>query len=1349
MADDLGALVQQARTGNHEAFVDLVASTMRDLRVFAATYASSQAMAEAVLTATVGAIRRRLGECPADATTHNWMRRITAEVLAERLDEADRAAVAGQDTLNHVVIQAGREALQGNPAVDNSAGSRLGAGYGQLSDEAQKLIAMRYGEGQTAGGIAQELGLGEDVVTHGLCAARAQLDWTGAAGALDGSDRLFPALVEDWLAGAIVPDSRALLVAAVMQDMERATRFERQVRLHLMLSAWYGPATRGDAQALVASLGSPTPSTPSATHESGRMAMAPQAASRSSGQHPRPSTATLRRGTGTSSRPSSGQRRVVAGHRARSSGQHQAALPDLADDDDAPKSNRTPLIIAGTLVLIGLIGLLAVWMRSGTVERPVVPAQPSTAAAPAATSATLALVHRAEGKAIVTQKGKQVPAETGVGLDTGDGMETSGDTAQLGVLALDQVRLTLRGDAAVGGLAFKDQALQVMLTRGRLLVEAMSGGQVRSVAVITAYGRAEFPPGTGGVVHVLDGATRLEGLKGSARLLRAAGGAGVEVAAGRSATVREGGDPAVDQPARFIRGINVGGETVTVDGKRWLSWKQALGAGLTVSPGSQTAPPAPVNSRGLDFDSKIMLDSGLIAPVGALKLAQVLPNGEFDVSLWIAGEGTVTGQGIELTLNGQGTPLGQSSFRGDGWRMLGPYRVAVKNGRLELAIAGLRNVRLAGLALWATGRLEGSPPPTVVITAPEPGRRSVRRDLVMTADALSLGGEIAKVEFLVGEQVIGQAVRPPWTVVWDKPANGSHRITARATDGAGVSATSAPLEVEIDVGDGSGAVAVEQWSGIGGGSIDDLLRASTFPGSPAQRYERESFTNRFSGNDQGSRWRAWIVPPVDGEYVFGVSSDDNAQLWLGGSEDPASRVRIAGVPDHTNYNEWEKYPEQTSRPITLVAKRRYWIEVLHKQGGGDAHLAVRWRLPDGSWETPIPGSRLYPVPFETPTVVPNPALAAAPVPTPAPTPTPVPTPAPTTPTPAPASNAAPQLKGVYERPAELANLTQEGSEDWIHYGLSDAKSVNRKAGDLPLLGVLKTIDNAEIKRYDNNPVKFSWGDGAPSASANGANFGVFTEANGKGFQFTAPADQTLRSLRIWLGAFECRGQLVATLSDASAPPYRDDSVQIQKGSVFGVYTLTYRAKSPGQMLTVNFTPAVATGNINFQAVALALLEPRVVGFVKGVNFFGEPTTVDGNKWLGLKQAEADGLVVRNARKAGAVVEPKPPVDAGTKAMLTSGAAAKAGEELAITQRLVNGRYDVTIYVMETVVANARLFDLQIEDETLPNVGALPMNTWAKYGPVTVTVRDGVLDLSTKTRKGSPIIMGFSISTSAR
>src|SRR6185295_978348 len=56
------------------------------------------------------------------------------------------------------------------------------------------------------------------------------------------------------------------------------------------------------------------------------------------------------------------------------------------------------------------------------------------------------------------------------------------------------------------------------------------------------------------------------------------------------------------------------------------------------------------------------------------------------------------------------------------------------------------------------------------------------------------------------------------------------------------------------------------------------------------------------------------------------------------------------------HREWTK--EAKSAPIPLVAGKRYYIELLHKQGGGPEHAAVGWTLPGGAQERPIPGSRL-------------------------------------------------------------------------------------------------------------------------------------------------------------------------------------------------------------------------------------------------------------------------------------------------------------------------------------------------------------------------------------------------------
>jgi uncharacterized membrane protein len=57
--------------------------------------------------------------------------------------------------------------------------------------------------------------------------------------------------------------------------------------------------------------------------------------------------------------------------------------------------------------------------------------------------------------------------------------------------------------------------------------------------------------------------------------------------------------------------------------------------------------------------------------------------------------------------------------------------------------------------------------------------------------------------------------------------------------------------------------------------------------------------------------------------------------------------------------------------VVLERGRLYYIEVLHKQGSGGAHVAVGWTLPDSRVERPIPGSFLAPYGKPPPTATVN------------------------------------------------------------------------------------------------------------------------------------------------------------------------------------------------------------------------------------------------------------------------------------------------------------------------------------------------------------------------------------------
>lgn len=153
------------------------------------------------------------------------------------------------------------------------------------------------------------------------------------------------------------------------------------------------------------------------------------------------------------------------------------------------------------------------------------------------------------------------------------------------------------------------------------------------------------------------------------------------------------------------------------------------------------------------------------------------------------------------------------------------------------------------------------------------------------------------------------------------------------------------------------------WLDIGPGlTVADLTNAPGFPDSPT--FE-EILTNAFETptdvyEQYGQRLQALIIPPASGDYRFWIASDDASQLYLSTDESPANKRLIAEVVGWTPPRDWSREPGQRSALIPLTAGRRYYIEALMKEGWGGDNLAVRWRLPDGTIEEPIPASRCVP-----------------------------------------------------------------------------------------------------------------------------------------------------------------------------------------------------------------------------------------------------------------------------------------------------------------------------------------------------------------------------------------------------
>jgi hypothetical protein len=152
-----------------------------------------------------------------------------------------------------------------------------------------------------------------------------------------------------------------------------------------------------------------------------------------------------------------------------------------------------------------------------------------------------------------------------------------------------------------------------------------------------------------------------------------------------------------------------------------------------------------------------------------------------------------------------------------------------------------------------------------------------------------------------------------------------------------------------------GSIEREIWRNIPGTSVSSIPVNTT----PSNVVTLESFqTGTYYANEYGSRIRGYLCVPADGVYTFWIASDDNSELWLSTNASPDNKVRIASVTGATRVGEWTKYPTQKSAPITLMFGYKYYVEVLHKEGGGNDHVGVGWQLPDGTMERPIPGIRL-------------------------------------------------------------------------------------------------------------------------------------------------------------------------------------------------------------------------------------------------------------------------------------------------------------------------------------------------------------------------------------------------------
>ncbi len=197
---------------------------------------------------------------------------------------------------------------------------------------------------------------------------------------------------------------------------------------------------------------------------------------------------------------------------------------------------------------------------------------------------------------------------------------------------------------------------------------------------------------------------------------------------------------------------------------------------------------------------------------------------------------------------------------------------------------------------------------------------------------------------------------------------GEDSFSYEVTDGSATDAGLVRISVAPQASSEAG-VLMETWFGLDGNAISTLTSSADYPDAPDESEIMPTFEAPVDrANDFGTRMRAHLLPPVTGDYTFWIASDDEGQLWLSTDLGPANASQIASVSGWTSSQEWDKYASQQSAPVALEAGQAYYIEALHKEGGGGDNLAVAWEGP-GLAQTVIGEPALMTVGLHAPVAV--------------------------------------------------------------------------------------------------------------------------------------------------------------------------------------------------------------------------------------------------------------------------------------------------------------------------------------------------------------------------------------------
>ncbi|MBN2712015.1 MAG: FecR domain-containing protein [Planctomycetes bacterium] len=158
----------------------------------------------------------------------------------------------------------------------------------------------------------------------------------------------------------------------------------------------------------------------------------------------------------------------------------------------------------------------------------------------------------------------------------------------------------------------------------------------------------------------------------------------------------------------FVAGINFGGESVVLDGHRWMGHKEALDNGLSFTPAGKanaitTEIPVP------DANLSRVLNTAAWVSFETMNVSYPLDNGKYEIYLYVMENYNPNKRKFDVLVEGKVVSTGIGLLAMGQWKKYGPYAANITDGKLDLTLKqDIDSPHVMGMLVERVGAVDGN-----------------------------------------------------------------------------------------------------------------------------------------------------------------------------------------------------------------------------------------------------------------------------------------------------------------------------------------------------------------------------------------------------------------------------------------------------------------------------------------------------------------------------------------------------------------------------------------------------------------------------------------------------------------